>query len=236
MNIKDKENRLNKFYGDVARIQNKDIINLITGRRILDVGCGYGTLINQIKKEKDNTDVVGIDVDPESIKIAKDFYNINVKEMSVCKLDFSNNYFDTIILRESIHHFDTPDKLQCAIDEIKRVCNKELIIFDPNPSWLVKFARKLIKHQDPEAPFDKTKRILEKNGFEIKKCEWRDVIAFPLSGGFVGREFVPNIKFLKNTILIIDNVLNAILSRLKVQKHVCWRYIIYAVKPDSRKT
>lgn len=40
--------RLDKFYGEVAYLQNRDIIALITGKKILDVGCGYGFLVHQI--------------------------------------------------------------------------------------------------------------------------------------------------------------------------------------------
>ena len=236
MNISQCEKRLSRFYGDVAKLQNMDIIKLITGRKILDIGCGYGSLIDQIRREKRGVEVVGIDVDPESISMAKALYGIDVRPVSVHKMDFADNSFDTVILRETIHHFEGGEGLRSALSEIRRVCGKEVIIFDPNPNWVVKFSRKLIRHRDPEAPLDDVLKALELSGFKVKACRWRDVIAFPLSGGFVGMELVPNIDFLKKPVLAIDKFLNRVLSLFKIQKHVCWRYLIYATKADDAGT
>ena len=226
------EKRLNRFYGDVANSQNSEIINLITGSRILDVGCGYGFLIRQIRKEKAGAEIVGIDIDPESIEAASKLYGIDVRNMSVFKLDFPDGYFDTVILREAIHHFNTHDNLKAALNEIKRVCGKELIVFDPNPNWIVKLSRKIIHHVDQEAPCSYVVKALEQSGFAVLSLKWRDVIAFPLSGGFVGKELVPNIKICKNIVMMLDKALNISLSSLSIQKHFCWRYLIYATKQD----
>jgi SAM-dependent methyltransferase len=228
--VDNSQKRLGRFYGDVARCQNREIINLITGRRVLDIGCGYGYLINQIRLEKKGVELFGIDIDPEAIDMAGRLYGVNAKNMSVYKLDFPNGYFDTVILREVIHHFDSHDNLKAALTEIRRVCAKELIIFDPNPNWIVKFSRKIIRHVDPEAPYDYILKALEESGFKVNSLKWRDVVAFPMSGGFVGREFVPNIKFFKSIVMALDKFFNIILSKLRIQKHFCWRYLIYATK------
>ena len=233
MDITNKEKRLHRFYGDVAKLQNTDIIKLITSRRVLDIGCGYGTLIKQIMDEKPGVEVVGIDIDPESISKARNLYGLNVKPVSVYDMDFSDNSFETVILREAIHHFDGPDNLDRALTEIRRVCSKELIVFDPNPNWIVKLSRKLIRHKDPEAPLKTVLRALRSKGFMVKTCKLRDVIAFPLSGGFVGRELVPNIKFIKDVILMLDSTINVLLRMLGIEKFFCWRYVIYAVKVEK---
>ena len=233
MNISQCEKRLNRFYGDVAKRQNTDIINLITGRKILDIGCGCGCFLDQIRRERQDIEATGIDVDPESINMAKALYGINVRPMSVHKMDFADNAFDTVVLRETIHHFEGEESLKSAFSEIRRVCGKEIIIFDPNPNWVVKFSRKLIAHQDPEAHLDDVIAVLELSGFNVKVCRWRDVIAFPMSGGFVGMELVPNLGLFKKPILAFDSFLNNILRILNLQRHICWRYLIYATKTDG---
>ena len=230
MDITNKERRLNRFYGDVARLQNRAIIDLITGSKILDIGCGYGTLIKQIMDEKHGAEVVGIDIDPESISKAKELYGLNIKPISVYNMSFTDGSFETIILREAIHHFDEPGSLDRALSEIRRVCSKELIVFDPNPNWIVKLSRRLIKHKDPEAPLETVLQALRSKGFAVKTCKLRDVIAFPLSGGFVGRELVPNVKFMKDIIVTLDGAINVLLRMLRIEKFFCWRYVIYAVK------
>jgi len=231
------EGRLNRFYGEVAKSQNRAIIGLISGSRVLDVGCGYGYLAKQIRQERPAAEVFGIDIDPESVEKAKKLYGIDIRKMSAYKLDFSDGYFDTVILRETIHHFDTYYKLQSALKEIRRVCGKELIIFDPNPNWIVRISRKLIKHVDPEASSAYIVKALKDSGFTVASLVWRDVVAFPLSGGFIGREFVPNVKFFKDTVMMLDNAINMVLSTLNIQRQFCWRYLIYATIQDAvRKT
>ena len=221
MDIAQKEKRTSRFYGDVARQQNSDIIRFVTGRRVLDVGCGYGNLIDQIRKEKKDVEVIGIDIDPQSIKTAKDLYGIDVRQMSACKLEFPDDFFDTVILRETIHHIAAEDSFGSALKEIRRVCKKELIIFDPNPNWVLRVSRKIIRHVDPEAPIGAMIRAIEANGFNVRECKLRDVIAFPLSGGFVGNELVPNIGLIKKTVMNLDKCLNDVLHKLRLQKHFC---------------
>ncbi|MBP7055337.1 MAG: class I SAM-dependent methyltransferase [Candidatus Omnitrophica bacterium] len=230
MEVTNKEIRLRRFYGDVARVQNRAILGFMTGVRVLDVGCGYGCLVDQIKREKTGIEVIGIDVDPESIKIAKSMYGIDVRPVSVCNMNFPDGYFDTVILREAVHHLYHEADFARAMSEIGRVCKKELIIFDPNPNWVVKLCRKIIRHSDPEADPTSIMNAIEKNGFKVTSCIWRDVVAFPASGGFVGREIVPNNSFIKKYILLIDEWLNLICRKLRIQRYICWRYIIYATK------
>lgn len=233
MQINNHIERIYRFYGDVAAWQNRDIINLISGKKVLDIGCGYGSLLNQIKKERKDTEVKGIDTDKEAIEIAQKLYGLKVKCGSVYKIDFSDNLFETVILRETIHHFNEADNLNLALREISRVCSKELIVFDPNPNWIVKISRKIINHKDPEMPLDVTIKTLEERGFYIKSYFLRDVFAFALSGGFVGLELVPNIRPIKRLIIEIDAKLNDILIFLNMQKHFCWRYLIYATKNNK---
>ncbi len=230
MEIKDCHKRLKRFYGDVAFCQNRDIVGLVTGKKVLDIGCGYGSLISHIKNERPDLDVVGIDPDPQSRKMAKELYDIDVIDMSVYDLKFPDNSFTTVILRDAVHHFETKDELVKALKEIRRVSSNELIIFDPNPNWILKISRKFINHKDPEAPYEYVREELEKAGFKIKSTSLRDVIAFPLSGGFVGIELIPNNKVIKNFVIALDKALNTLFKVLKLQKFFCWRYIIHAVK------
>lgn len=222
--------RLSRFYGCVAKAQNEDIIRRITGRTILDIGCGYGTLVDQIKREMREAEVLGIDIDPEAIKIAKELYGLDVKPVSAHKMGLPDGSFDTVILREAIHHFNESGSLKNILSGIRRVCKKELIIFDPNPTWLIKFARKVIGHKDPEAPPDVVVRVLEENGFQVNSVQMRDAIAFPLSGGFVGIELIPNVSWIKKIVLNVDSMLNNVFARLHIDRSLCWRYLIYATK------
>lgn len=235
MNIKNKTQRLDRFYGDVAKSQNLTIASMITGNSVLEIGCGYGAFVNYMKQEYPSKTIAGIDLDEDSIKIAKDKYGIEVKPMSAYKMDFPGSSFETVVLRDTIHHFESSENLRQALREICRVSSRELIVFDPNPNWIVKFSRFLIRHKDPEAPPGKIKKELEKAGYEITNFVWRDVVAFPLSGGFVGIEMIPNVAFIKKCVLAFDAALNKILQALGIQRFFCWRYLLRAVKTGEKK-
>jgi SAM-dependent methyltransferase len=230
MKIRDPKNRLTRFYGDVARSQDDELIGMITGHTVLDVGCGYGTLINRMRQKRPDLRTTGIDVDQDAIDGAMSTYGIKVEPISIYETGFSRGMFDTVILREAVHHLGEGNNLGRALNEINRICVKELIILDPNPNWLLRFCRLLASHEDPSMPLDTLLEALKKAGFKVVEKRWRDVVAFPLSGGFVGVEFVPNIDFVKKVVIYADRLFNAILRKIGIQKLFCWRYIVYAVK------
>lgn len=102
--------------------------------RLLDIGCGSGNLIVQIAEKFPHLELVGIDISAEMLKRAKMRANekqkeIELKEGSVEKLPFSDEYADFIVSTLSLHHWSNP---QNAFQEIYRVLKKDGVglIFD----------------------------------------------------------------------------------------------------------
>jgi hypothetical protein len=230
MHIENAQKRLERFYGKVARSQNREIISLITGRTLLDVGCGWGLLLLQILQERPGIKAAGIDPDGQAVEYARRHFQIEAVQGDAFALPYADGSYDTVILRETIHHLAEHGKLADALKEIGRVCRKELIIFDPNPTWIVRFCRTLIRHVDPEAPLTLVLEQLPAAGFAVEKVRFRDVLAFPLSGGFVGKEFVPPLAWCMSLVLSLDRFLCRASHMLGIQQQVCWRYLIYARK------
>jgi hypothetical protein len=141
-------------------------------------------------------------------------------------LDLSWETFDTVILREAIHHLSEDGRLDEALKAIARVCRKEVIVLDPNPHWILRFCRRVVRHKDAELTYDQVVSAFRKNGFHVTHTSWRDVIAFPLSGGFVGVELVPNVGWIKKALLAIDAGLTRRVLALGLQRVFCWRYLI----------
>ena len=95
------------------------------GMRVMDMGCGTGTLAIMAKQAQPNAEVVGLDADPEMLKVAlakKDQEKLDVKfEVGFTNaLPYPDASFDRVLSSIMIHHLKTPDKEKTA-REIYRV-------------------------------------------------------------------------------------------------------------------
>lgn len=80
--------------------------------KILDYGCGNGTLIDYLSKDNPTNEIYGLDFSTDSVEesIRKNGVNQNVKKIihfSELKENFSDNLFDVILLIETIEHLRT---------------------------------------------------------------------------------------------------------------------------------
>jgi SAM-dependent methyltransferase len=215
--------RLRGFYGAVASDQNHSILQLVTGATVLELGCGYGTFVGETSKR--GKEAFGLDIDFETLGIGKRTYPIlqgRLIQGDIGHLPFKEKSFHAVILRESLHHVGW----EKIFPEILRVCEKEIIIFEPNPNWFLRLGRRIISHQDQEVPLKPLLRLLEELGVVIQEFHFRDLIAFPLSGGFVGWEFVPSVRILFPVLLGMDRLLRGFFHLIKIDGVTCWRYLV----------
>lgn len=81
------------------------------GGKVLDIGAGYGTILFHLKRDK-KMDCLGIDPDPESVKIARDKFGIEVQDETVesyfKKTKNDNTKFDLIIMEQTFEHLLDP--------------------------------------------------------------------------------------------------------------------------------
>ncbi len=99
--------------------------NIRPGMRVLDLGCGTGTLTVLIKQTHPKADVVGIDGDEAVLEIARSKalqagVNITLDLGMAFQLPYPNNSFDRVLSSLVIHHLGTENK-QRAMQEIYRV-------------------------------------------------------------------------------------------------------------------
>jgi ubiquinone/menaquinone biosynthesis C-methylase UbiE len=111
-------------------------LNLQDGDRVLDFGCGTGTLTIMMKKAKPGSVVTGIDVDPEVLEIARgkarrERADIGLVEYDGVALPFADGSIDKVVTSLVLHHLSTAQKL-AAFGEIYRVLRQggELHILD----------------------------------------------------------------------------------------------------------
>jgi len=98
------------------------------GSRVLDLGCGDGTLLKQLMQSK-QIQGYGIENDRELIIAGLD-NGINVLEQNLNDglTDFPDNSFDTVVMTQALQAMSRPD---LVLDEMLRV-GKECIITFPN--------------------------------------------------------------------------------------------------------
>lgn len=139
--------------------QREKIVKLLALKneeKLLDVGCGTGSLLIVAKKLYPQITAVGIDIDEKILKIAK---NKTIKEnlkiefikTSSNKLPFNDSSFDIVVSSLVFHHLPLDVKKQ-TIGEVKRILRKggQFLLVDfgkTNNLWinifyrLVKFLR-----------------------------------------------------------------------------------------------
>jgi len=127
-------NFLTPFYDWVLRVVMREaaykhaliqLISLEEGNKILDAGCGTGTLTVMIKKQFPQSEVVGLDGDQEILQIAnsKVFLSGDLIQLDhgfVTSMPYKNESFDACVCSLVIHHLTTDNKVK-AFQEFYRI-------------------------------------------------------------------------------------------------------------------
>jgi ubiquinone/menaquinone biosynthesis C-methylase UbiE len=219
--------RLDMFWGEVDKKHISIIQGFLSGKNVLDMGCGYGTTTAQITAAGYNC--TGIDYDDGAINEAKKrFPHCKFQSANAETLPFEDGYFDVIILRDALHHFYSEANFEKVKSEMLRVSKKgsRIIFFDPNVNFLLKIMRKISAHVDEECDFETATQIMKELDLTIIHSAFNTIYSLPLSGGYVGINFVPPIRVVQSGILFTEKIFENIINRLHLGRYLCWRYAI----------
>jgi len=230
MKIEDPHRRLASLWGLIDRQHNGLIARHLVGKRILDVGCGYGSLVEYLRLS--GHDAQGIDFDSVSVETAHQLFPraaVSLEDAETLQR-YPAASFDSIVLKDALHHLVCEGNFRASSQAFRRllVPGGRLVVLDPNPMWILKAARYLSAHQDVEVGLERAGKELRENGFAIRGVEFYEILGLPLSGGYVGVRLVPNLPSLNAAVAALNRLASAAASHLGFGPWLCWRYIVYA--------
>ena len=167
------------------------------GEKVLDIGCGSGWLSLELARK--GLDVIGFDASGDRINTAKHFSKINPYKKNfgrlkylagdINEISFPDNYFDTLVVWDSLHHFPNLDEILAKSSRWLKA-GGELVVFDHLGNPFLKIGRKLLNipilGSAPAGkiiPYEDTlgKKMIDIIGKYFIIKEYNTVLSFPVS-------------------------------------------------------
>jgi ubiquinone/menaquinone biosynthesis C-methylase UbiE len=113
------------FGEDAIKRRVLELADIRSGQRVLDVGCGTGTLALRVKEAQPDAQVVGLDGDPKALaiarrKAARAGLDVAFDEGFSYSLPYPDGSFERVLSSFVFHHLAGADK-QRSLAEILRV-------------------------------------------------------------------------------------------------------------------
>lgn len=184
---------MDRDYGNIYSEKDEIYFNLIrvellslipeTTKKLLDVGCGYGTLASEAKREFGVEEAIGIEKFEAAGKIASEKLDkVIIGDIESIKLNFKENYFDCIVCADILEHLVEPEKV---LRKLYQILSKEgvMLVSIPNIRHIVPLLKIIFNKLEYESSgiLDKThlrfftlhtmKKMFEETGFKIKKID-----------------------------------------------------------------
>jgi ubiquinone/menaquinone biosynthesis C-methylase UbiE len=218
----------------------------ITGKKILELGCGLGEAAVYLAKK--GGDVVATDISTGMLQVtqqlaSKHNVNLETKQSTTYKIEFPDEIFDIVYAANLLHHVD----IKAALKEIHRVLKKggEFYSWDPlahNPIINIYRKKAMEVRTEDEHPIKMKELKLFKNQFsEVKyHTTWLFTLWIFISYYFFAR-IDPNKERYWKKILVDHKKLEKKYSRLEKLdrfflklfpffKRYCWNIVIISKK------
>ncbi len=114
--------------GDSARRDLVDRSSVQAGHRVLDIGCGTGSLVVLIKRLHPDVEVIGIDPDPKALargrrKVEQAGLSVRFDRGFSDELPYPDASFDRVFSSFMFHHLDPEQKVK-TLNETRRVLKR----------------------------------------------------------------------------------------------------------------
>ena len=112
-----------------------EVLGLVTGNKILDVGTGFGIVVSKLL-ERSDTQVYSVDPEAWSFASMQSAYEKHIKsgrlrlvESRIEDLNLGNDVFDTSIAIASLHHLRDP---VLGVKKMEKLTRGSIIVTDWN--------------------------------------------------------------------------------------------------------
>lgn len=121
--------RRSSWYGNIWRnirdaIRAHFIIWQFKPKKVLDIGCGRGRLVQALRKR--GVDAYGVDISEHAIDLAPDEIKPYLRRADVLRLPYADNEFDLVVSFNLLHHMEQGN-VRRAVNETIRVAKDTII-------------------------------------------------------------------------------------------------------------
>ena len=151
-----------------------ELAEIEDGLKVLDLGCGNGSLLKEIRKVNRNCELEGIDINNNVVNLKIE--NCCVRVQDITKQQLKNTY-DVIFALDVLEHIEDASRI---LRELKENLNNagKLIVSGPTENWFYKLSRFVLKGTFSEKTgpgagkhhydIEEIDKIILENGFTIK--------------------------------------------------------------------
>jgi ubiquinone/menaquinone biosynthesis C-methylase UbiE len=161
--------------GDAARRRILEQAPILPGHRVLDIGCGTGTLVILIKHLYPDADVIGFDPDPKVLararrKAARASVSVQFDQGFAAALPYPEASIDRVLSSFMFHHLQGDDKEE-MLREARRVLRPDgtlnLLDFDGPDAGADGFLMRLppLRHHLKDNSEDHILGLMQQAGF-----------------------------------------------------------------------
>jgi 2-polyprenyl-3-methyl-5-hydroxy-6-metoxy-1,4-benzoquinol methylase len=137
---------IEKFVRLKRRIRAARVHKYVNGGKVLDIGCGRGIFLNEMRKK--GYDVYGTEFSETGANFAREVLKLDISIGELVTLKFPDNNFDIITIYHVLEHLSNPVQ---TLHEAKRILKPGglLLIAVPNiDSWQAKIFKTYWFHLD----------------------------------------------------------------------------------------
>lgn len=165
--------------------------NIKAGMKVLDLGCGTGTLTVMLKQMSPDARITGLDADKEVLEIARSKTEQSGVDLQLnlgmaYSLPYSDGTFDKVVSSLVIHHLTSADKRR-AFQEVLRVLSPggsfHIVDFGPPYNRLTKVQAFFMQNLEEAADNFKGNilAMLQESGFEAEITKVMNTIFGPIA-------------------------------------------------------